>query len=41
MEENNNEAKNTVLKPEGRTSFDDLKEIKEIVPHKIEQLKFT
>lgn len=41
MEENNNEAKNTVLKPEGRTSFDDLKEIKAIVPHKIDHFKFT
>jgi hypothetical protein len=34
MEDNTDNAKNTVLKPEGKTSFDDLKEIKEIVPHK-------
>jgi hypothetical protein len=29
-----------VLKPEGKTAFDDLAEVKAIVPHKIDQLKF-
>jgi hypothetical protein len=41
MDDSNDAAKNTILKPEGRTSFDDLKEIKEITPHKSDQLKFS
>lgn len=41
MEDNSDNTKNTVLKPEGKTNFDDLKEINEIIPHKSDQLKFA
>jgi endonuclease III-like uncharacterized protein len=30
-----------VFKPEGKTSFDDFAEIKELLPHSVDKFKFT
>lgn len=41
FEEEETKKSSVVYKPEGRTSFDDLAAVKEIVPHNMEILKFT
>jgi hypothetical protein len=41
MDDNNDAQKNTVLTPEGKANFDDLKEVRQLLPHKVDQLKFA
>lgn len=41
FDENKDNQKTMVFKPEGKTTFDDLKEIKQCLPHKLDQLQLA